>query len=440
MNRGRMIAVLGFACLVSSLAAVPAARALPLQCDKSPYDVDLAVVHANGVYTTFEEAVDNVQKLRAWIDRRLGQMPYAISYGLAYNEKKGVLESLQKLIRERKPMSKAQTVRLLAASPELPDDVRELMVQHAADLVQSGFGDDPSLDKQVQLYRDLLRTGRKVLVVAHSEGNMYANAAHARLFGGDMPEPGEDRFGIVGVATPTPAIEGWHPSQCPKLGCYTTLQDDLVIAGVAKLLPDSAPANVFTHAKMIGQDPHGHELIKAYLINAEACTQILDQVVWFVDAFGPLTYTPLGDSQISAYLTWDTGADLDLHVRERSGREHVYWGNADDGGHLGHLDLDDRDGDGPEHYYAECDIFEDGDLSFGVGYYEGQGPTTASLRIKVGSMVRTYTRKLAAPTGPASVSDPEPFVVAHMNRDMDAARDALAEQYDVVLGEVIPTP
>jgi hypothetical protein len=187
MSRGLLTLLILTACLGSALTAVPAARALPIQCDKSAYDVDLAVVHANGVLTTFSGAVANLQHLRPLIDQRLEQMPYAISYGVAYNEKKGFLESIQKVIRERLPMSKAETLRIINGSLDLPDDVRDEIAQLVSDSVESGFAGDPSLEKQVQSYRDLLRRGRKVLVVAHSEGNMYSNAAQRRLFGSHDP-------------------------------------------------------------------------------------------------------------------------------------------------------------------------------------------------------------------------------------------------------------
>jgi hypothetical protein len=428
--------------LASWLTVVPAARALPIQCDKGGYDVDLAVVHANGMFTSLGQAVANVLRLRPLVDQRLEQKPYTISYGVAYNEEKGVFDSIAKVVRERVPMGAAALVRVLDESMDLPDDVRDVLEQLATDVDHSGFQDDPSLDNQVQMYRELLRSGRKVLVVAHSEGNMYSNAAQERLFGSAMPEPGAAAFGIVGVATPTPSIAGWHPlpPQCPSIGCYTTVETDKIIGVVRKLLSDTAPANIFTKSKTADADGHG--FIHSYLENAQAREQILDHMEAFVQQLGPLQPI-LTASLISAYLEWDSSADLDLHVFEANGREHVFTDHPDGSGHL---DLDDVNGFGPEHYYAECDVLKGGPLRFGVGYFTGPGATTARLRVKVGDAVRTYTRTLPAPVGPSSLQTPETFVTAQVEplpskeRTPEAlAKRILADQYDVQLTEV-PAP
>ena len=54
-------------------------------------------------------------------------------------------------------------------------------------------------------------------------------------------------------------------------------------------------------------------------------------------------------------LTWDGLGDIDLHVIEPSGT-HVSFKKPQ--GASGVLDLDNRIGYGPEHYYASCDISE----------------------------------------------------------------------------------
>jgi hypothetical protein len=237
---------------------------------------------------------------------------------------------------------------------------------------------------------------------------MYANAAYHRLFETALPTPGERSFGIVGVALPAPSLAGWHPPSCPGLGCYTTLEEDLIIRGVNFLLPDTAPDNVAVDT--VGStDDKGHSLIENYLANPTARAQILDHVSAFVGAFEPLEVM-LNTSTITAYLSWDSGADLDLHVWERDARAHVYtaFPESEFGGHL---DADDQDGYGPEHYYAECAALADGtDFLFAVGYYAGEGPVTAELRLTVGEATRVYKRELAAPTRGQSLTQPVPMV------------------------------
>jgi hypothetical protein len=431
MTRATLLAV---ACALSCLTAVPAARAIPIKCDKSPYDVDLVVVHANGVRTDLAGAKANLERLRPLVDRQLGQQPYAISYGLAYNQRKGWLASIYKLAKERLARSDAQAIRMLGDLDNVPGWLREELIKLAAEREQIGFEGDASLERQVTMYREQLRSGRKVVVIAHSEGNMYANAAYRRLFETVLETPGERSFGIVGVALPAPSLAGtWFPAGCSSLGCYTTLEEDLVIGGVQAVLPDTAPSNV--PDETVGtSDLNRHDLIDTYLRNPASRERILAHVGAFVSSFEPLE-TTLNDSAITAYLEWDTDADLDLHVYEGGGG-HVYaaFPESEDGGQL---DADDMDGYGPEHYFAECDLLKAGDLRFAVGYYEGDGPVTARLRIKVGNTVRAYRRELTRALGTRSFTEPEAIASIHVtNLDDDKRYDSknqLIDDYEIAV-------
>lgn len=88
-------------CLLLAGTAVPAARAVPIACDKSPYDVDLAVVYANGMLTAHSEAVANTMRLRTFVEGGLGLEPYTTAFGLAYNSDEQLLVQARKVIRER---------------------------------------------------------------------------------------------------------------------------------------------------------------------------------------------------------------------------------------------------------------------------------------------------------------------------------------------------
>ncbi|HMI93012.1 MAG TPA: hypothetical protein VK509_16690, partial [Polyangiales bacterium] len=261
-----------------------------------------------------------------------------------------------------------------------------------------------------------------------------ANAASRQLFETALETPGERAFGIVGIATPAPSLAGWRPAGCDAdRGCYTTLGEDRVIGTVIALVPDTAPANIHTSTPN-ARDILRHGLDETYLKNDQAREQILGHVAAFVEAFEPLQAT-LNDSTITAYLEWNTTADLDLHVYEYGTRAHVYtaFPESEDGGHL---DADDQDGYGPEHYYAECAALKNGgDFRFSVGYFAGSGPVTARLRLKVGNSARTYTRVLEAPSGQQSLTAPTSFVVLHAKKSGDAldAKHQLIDDYEIEL-------
>jgi len=80
--------------------------------------------------------------------------------------------------------------------------------QSATRSVASGFDllesvVDEDLRRHIQRYEGLLMEGNRVLVVAHSQGNLYANAPHTRLADKGLPI---DAFGIVSVANPASHI------------------------------------------------------------------------------------------------------------------------------------------------------------------------------------------------------------------------------------------
>jgi hypothetical protein len=100
----------------------------------------------------------------------------------------------------------------------------------------------------------------------------------------------------------------------------------------------------------------------------------------------------VGDPQFT--LLWDTKVDLDLHVIEPGGKE-IYWLDTK-GNHNGELDVDNREGFGPENIYwlkENADGSKDkglgpaGEYHWFVHYYRGfdnQGniPTRWKVRIK----------------------------------------------------------
>ena len=85
-----------------------------------------------------------------------------------------------------------------------------------------------------------------------------------------------------------------------------------------------------------------------------------------------------GDMQ--ATLTWNTTADIDLHVVEPSGTE-VYYANRV--GQTAELDRDDTNGFGPENIYVRSGARVPGIYRVFIIHFAGAGPTTATISITV---------------------------------------------------------
>ncbi len=129
--------------------------------------------------------------------------------------------------------------------------------------------DDPDLTKHLGNYRAALDSGRRVIVLSHSQGNFYANAAHDTLRrerGFDL----HDVFTIVGVATPDQRVGDDTSSGAP----YVTLHEDPI-----KSVPFSLPPNETAPCLRPGEiDAHVrcHRFVESYLTYDDARHRILN--------------------------------------------------------------------------------------------------------------------------------------------------------------------
>lgn len=113
----------------------------------------------------------------------------------------------------------------------------------------------------------------------------------------------------------------------------------------------------------------------------------------------------VGDPQFT--LIWNTGADIDLHIEEPGGA-HIYWENPF-GKRGGELDVDDRDGLGPENVYWNPEVGKDGKKTLNghgppgeyrwyIHYYGNFGginlPTRWKVRVKHDGKVTVHEGRL----------------------------------------------
>jgi len=112
-----------------------------------------------------------------------------------------------------------------------------------------------------------------------------------------------------------------------------------------------------------------------------------------------LVLVVLGTGDLQATLTWDTDeTDLDIHLIEPDST-HVFFSNQE--GPTASLDVDDRDGFGPENIFVPPDQADSGIYEIFIVYYSDSVPTTATISIKVFAdtpleMTATFTRVLSS--------------------------------------------
>jgi hypothetical protein len=94
-----------------------------------------------------------------------------------------------------------------------------------------------------------------------------------------------------------------------------------------------------------------------------------------------------GDVQIS--LAWDNEADLDLWVTDPAG-ERIYYGNRSSASG-GQLDVDDRNGFGPENIFWPEGEAPEGTYRVQLDHYSGPAPSGYRILLIVGERAQTFS-------------------------------------------------
>lgn len=237
-----------------------------------------AIVYGNGIYNTKEMATDS---LFDGLRKRLTQSSAAYAdqtkyeYKLAYADNGGAAgvaspNGIQKLYgayKQRKSSNSTFFWRFLGGLAVAPTWFQTMMTNIAASLNAQAYVNNASLQLQLNGdpanltlqpgYRTLINDGKRIVIVAHSQGNFYANAAYDAL---TFQAPAvASNVGIVAVATPDWRVGGGGP--------HITVPEDAVIEAVRVLYPNTlpvAPAGQFVSANMTAN--YGDSLLNTLFI------------------------------------------------------------------------------------------------------------------------------------------------------------------------------
>ncbi|MGL6315645.1 YfaP family protein [Vibrio sp. WXL103] len=286
----------------------------------------------------------------------------------------------------------------------------ELFVSTAVSLV-SKLVSLPPTNTTYEIHNTRLKTlvshGYKVLFVAHSQGNLYANSAYNVLL--DSNNIDSNNFGIVHVA----------PASVVTHGPHTRADLDLVISGLEKtgLVPK---ANVTIPPSHLSIDPTGHYFTTTYLnsdlLTSHKVLKDIDREISRLDDYASQAYP----GKFSVTLTWDSASDIDLHIIEPTG-EHVHFANKK--GTSGELDIDNRTGFGPEHYSAGCENrgLVNGRYQIGLNNYSHAEGSKATIQVSTHSQanLKTKTVVMGAEMGQSGTSDPKIVMNVEVSQDVD---------------------
>lgn len=259
------------------------------------------------------------------------------------------------------------------------------------------FTANPPTQADIQRHTSRIQSlavdGVKMLLVAHSQGNMFVNHAYTAAI--KVPGYTKASIGVVHVAPPHDSLKGNH----------SLTDKDVIINSLRASGPFAiAESNVtIPEDHLLLNDHTGHGFLETYLKKGLAPRK---QILGFANS----TLKGLSDPpNAAAYvnelfkvtLMWASEGDMDLHATEPDQR-HVFFANRK--GASGELIIDNRSGFGPEIYRVPCD--EDktqvGEYEFSVTNFAGVPRGTRFLlqiASRVDGVVYTDVRRAHRPIG-----------------------------------------
>jgi hypothetical protein len=340
------------------------------------------VFFGNGVITLKKKADDSKKIIKDSLQATLPPEEFdLLGFDVSYNDTHGLPLDLLESTAQVLTGNISGFWRFLWGLTPVPDWFTDKFILLSSVLDYSALVTTDSLKDHITKYRTAIAEGKKVILVAHSQGNLFGNQAYNLL------DPHERlSFGMVSVANADNNVLGNDTEQA----VYTTLINDRVISALIAIqlhLPTS-PMTPNTENLTVSEDGWGHSFIDSYMVEGSVSeTQITGDILTTLYNL-PEPYQLVEPGVITVSLTWDHAPDIDLHVYEPNGTQ-VCWYNMD--GPSGSLDRDDRSYNGPEHYHVPtCETLEKGIYEIALDYFKGTTPDIATVQIEAGLLSRTY--------------------------------------------------
>lgn len=296
-------------------APIAAHAACPVQ--------ETAILYLNGVDTTGKSAEDSARRLGSEISKVPGVQVECVIYDYVYNTNEPLFAdfleaAIQKADEFRLSLSDFWRFYFRITRNPLLNPFPSLIpgfyhkVNYVSDLGRFVLGDQS--EEHLAKYREHLAAGRQVILVAHSQGNLYANEEWLNL------SPGEqDQVRVIAVATPADTVA--------RNGPYTTLEED----GVAKFLfPFALPANA-ANEESCDDDWTCHGFKESYLHGTQSRTRIVDQIVGLLPM--PIVSGVEGIVRVMFVYNGPPLVGADVQLLDYTTEEVVSETKTDTGGH-----------------------------------------------------------------------------------------------------------
>ena len=255
-------------------------------------------LHINGISTSITEAQDNLEQLTALQVSKTN----LVKWRLLYNQTTGLWNDLSDVFnqkaQEKQNITLDDFVVAYMKANDLHAESGTTEYEFIKQSIKDDFINDPqysgrNLESIVTEFNQLVsdKESSYVLLLPHSQGNLYANQLYNYLTSTGNYD--SQHLRIFGIATPANEISG--------SGDYVTNSNDLVINGL-RLITSILPSNITVNFSLA--DVLGHNLIDIYLtdpsskeIIKQKITQALDTLAHYLELSIPTGYFKLTDSK-----------------------------------------------------------------------------------------------------------------------------------------------
>ena len=278
MTRAGMWLALIVAWVVAAASSLDLAHAqiAPQPACQNVMALKTMVFFVNGITTTLDDARLNVGKLELEFLNRLPGMSAAVQanchvFSLNYNPTGGEVNDFFEAAQQQLDITPTRLwLELEGLSLFTQELIRDALQGPMTDLNRI---DASTIERHAAAYREQIAppSCRRVLVVPHSQGNLYTNASYDLVFSQPLSPP-PSAIRIVGVATPAQTVRGD--------GLYRTSSTDVLINAIRLIRPATLPPNTNWGISPLLLSPAysgGHSFI-GYLSADPSRTDILSDI------------------------------------------------------------------------------------------------------------------------------------------------------------------
>lgn len=391
------------------------------------------VYFSNGVGTAFDEASHQTRQLEIYYGvsgelDSIAKSDESFEFGLAYNESQGKGADIGQVFRQKMQEDNIQGnpfllytmikegysyVEIVSRFPEITqDNIGELFELVSVVNIESlarNTDQERVESRHISFYLSDLAAGKRVAIVAHSQGNLFTNSAIKTILEQNPEYAASIRK--IGVASPANrVVNGESIALGDDVDDYVTANDDLIIiTGLGSIQP-VLPGNIenLPATAVDVRSFSNHSFLRDYMDPDLPSREKIDEV--FFRVINELEYPTkiAGEGALRVSLTWGFQPDVDLHVFEPNGTQ-VYYNNKV--GPSGTLDVDDKLFYGPENYVVECRNIEIGTYSIGANYFFGAGPVEAIMTVFTGDNKTYGPKKVVFESRRGRAGDIDPTII-----------------------------